>query len=276
MDFYVTLPSNVKFSNNKIGNFTTKLAQKIKLDGKYEVGLKSISFTKSWYNFQKEITINVANPYQRHKRYPNHAKLPAGNYTTDQLVDRINEKLKTFPGPPTLVYKKSINRFGFVTGLIFPHEKQYPLIWSTPPLGIESLIFRDIPMIKTEVDEEDGLSYLYAEHDGLQPLLEAFVFMDPVYGANFFSGDISSLIVTSNIVEHTPFGNKAKQLLRIVEVPKNLYGDQIVIRYDDPHYVPLQSREFETIDIDIKDDYENDVHFKFGRVIVTLHFRCYE
>ena len=43
--------------------------------------------------------------------------------------------------------------------------------------------------------------------------------------------------------------------------------------YQTVQYVPVQSKRFETIEIDIRDDAGRKVSFQRGKVIVTLHFR---
>jgi hypothetical protein len=61
-NFYVTLPSNVSqhkyFKQNTIANYITKLPSHISLDGKWEVGLVEVSYTKSWYNVQNDYKIS--------------------------------------------------------------------------------------------------------------------------------------------------------------------------------------------------------------------------
>ena len=83
-----------------------------------------------------------------------------------------------------------------------------------------------------------------------------------------------SLYVYSNILEHTFVGNSSVQLLRSVEVSdKKLFGDFVNIIYDKPHFHPLSTYSFDTIEIDIKDDTDTRVPFMFGRVTCKLVFR---
>jgi len=83
-----------------------------------------------------------------------------------------------------------------------------------------------------------------------------------------------SLFVYSDIIEHNFVGDSFAQLLRIVEVPnKAHFGEQIVKSYDTPHYIPLQTSSFDTIQLDVKDDTGQNVPFEFGRVIVKLIFK---
>ena len=53
--FYLTLPSNASmdvFPNNKIGSYHVKFPQTIDLNGKWEVGSYSISYSNTWYTLQ--------------------------------------------------------------------------------------------------------------------------------------------------------------------------------------------------------------------------------
>ena len=51
------------------------------------------------------------------------------------------------------------------------------------------------------------------------------------------------------------------------------FGDVINIRYNDPDFIPLQSLNFDIIEIDIKDDAGFSVPFETGRVLIKLLFK---
>ena len=77
-----------------------------------------------------------------------------------------------------------------------------------------------------------------------------------------------------DIIKPVLVGNTEAQLLRRVEIPNNLtIGGQVVIKYQNPYYVPLVRSEFDRIEIDIKDDTGRSIDFPFGSTCVTLHFR---
>ena len=61
-------------------------------------------------------------------------------------------------------------------------------------------------------------------------------------------------------------------LLRVVDAAGN-FGDLIHRLYTTPHYVPVSRTEFNTMEIDIKNEFERSVPFEFDKTIVTLHFR---
>ena len=81
-----------------------------------------------------------------------------------------------------------------------------------------------------------------------------------------------SLFVYCDVVEPTVVGDFKVPLLRTV----NIDGREglIVSRiYQNIQYVPLHRKQFDTIEIDIRDDVGRKVPFERGKVIVTLHFR---
>jgi hypothetical protein len=109
-----------------------------------------------------------------------------------------------------------------------------------------------------------------------------FIFDDPedddmIYTAEKpyeLSGGYHSLFVYSDIVSPSFVGDSYTQLLRLIEIPSSYkFGDQVKITYPNTYYVPLLVKEFDTIEIDIKDDTGVNIPFEFGRCIITLHFR---
>ena len=55
--FYVTLPSDDSkeyYPDNSSSRYTTKLSERIKLDGDYEVGLSELIYSHTWFNFNNE------------------------------------------------------------------------------------------------------------------------------------------------------------------------------------------------------------------------------
>jgi len=73
-------------------------------------------------------------------------------------------------------------------------------------------------------------------------------------------------------LEHIPVGDTKAPLLRIVHTASKS-GDIVHMIYEKPLYVPLQQKNFDSIEIDIRSDTGNPIPFEYGKVIVTLHFR---
>ena len=81
-----------------------------------------------------------------------------------------------------------------------------------------------------------------------------------------------SLYVYSSMVEPRVVGDKIVPLLRIVPITGQ-HGEMVTTRFEHVQYIPVMSREFRTIETEIRDDTGRPVPFERGKVTVTLHFR---
>ena len=66
-------------------------------------------------------------------------------------------------------------------------------------------------------------------------------------------------------------GDIIAPLVRVVDAAGN-FGDLIHTMYNTPQYVSVSAKEFNTLEIDIRDDIGRPVPFEFGKVVATLHF----
>ena len=64
---------------------------------------------------------------------------------------------------------------------------------------------------------------------------------------------MKALYVYSSVVQPRIFGNSFLPLLRIVPITGK-HGEMVSKQFDNIHYVPLLTREFGTIEVDIRDD----------------------
>jgi hypothetical protein len=85
-------------------------------------------------------------------------------------------------------------------------------------------------------------------------------------------GGLHALYVYCDAVECVAVGDTLAPLLRIVTI-KGPRGEMTYIQYDEPRYIPLQKKNFDSIEMDIRDDMGNAIPFDSGKLIVTLHFR---
>ena len=81
-----------------------------------------------------------------------------------------------------------------------------------------------------------------------------------------------SLYVYSGIVEPRIVGDKIAPLLRIVPITGR-HGEMVTASFDHAQYIPVLSREFGTIETEIREDTGRPVPFERGKVTVTMHFR---
>ena len=82
----------------------------------------------------------------------------------------------------------------------------------------------------------------------------------------------TSMYVYCDVLEHVSVGDTKAPLLRIVQV-SGKSGDRVHVVYDKPIYVPLQKKNFDSIEIDIRSDTGNPIPFQYGKVILTLYFK---
>ena len=81
-----------------------------------------------------------------------------------------------------------------------------------------------------------------------------------------------SLYVYSSIVEPRIVGDKIVPFLRIVPITGR-HREKVTTRFDHFQHIPVLSREFGSVETEIRDDTGRPVPFERGKVTVTLHFR---
>ena len=91
------------------------------------------------------------------------------------------------------------------------------------------------------------------------------VAMDPNRGFN-------SLYVYCDATEAIPVGDIKAPLLRVIDAAGN-FGDLIQRLCTTPQYVPVSRKEFNTVEIDIREDTGRSAPFEFVKVVARLHFR---
>ena len=81
-----------------------------------------------------------------------------------------------------------------------------------------------------------------------------------------------TLCVYSSIVESRIIGDKIAPLLRIMPITGR-HGEMATAHFDHVQYMPVLSREFEDVEINIRDYTGRPVPIEPGKVTVTLHLR---
>ena len=83
---------------------------------------------------------------------------------------------------------------------------------------------------------------------------------------------LTALYIYCDILEYVSVGDTKAPLLRIVPVDGR-NGESIYKVFGEPRYIPLQKKNFQSIEINIRDDIGNPIPFETGKLVVTLHFR---
>ena len=128
------LPTSPQEVGNSIGNWVTRLSQKLNLSDEWEVALTDISFKKSWYNILDDQRLYVLLLSGDLIRLED--QLPAGNYEIDDLISMINEIFKCsldikvvnnlLTSAPSMSYNKQKNKIQIRPGQLTNGEPVYP------------------------------------------------------------------------------------------------------------------------------------------------------
>jgi hypothetical protein len=283
--FYLTLPSNVKNEsyNNTVANFKTRLANRFDLKGDWEVAITEASYTYSWYNINSKEYIQLVY-YDGTKVVTNENKIeitPSRYENIDDLLKFINEQMKSkfsnLDIPiPEIKNNEQLKR-------VYIDRTLYRKI-SIVHLKITAGLCSILGISKKHMDNGTTADLLNSKKEYEQLSLErrkTFSRVATPEDLRYWSGrpfdfatSLHSLFVYCDIVKHGYVGDSFSQLLRILQIPsKAEYGNQVVLTYSNPQYLPLLINEFESVEIHIKDDTNRTVPFQFGRSIFTLHFR---
>ena len=80
------------------------------------------------------------------------------------------------------------------------------------------------------------------------------------------------MYVYCDVAAHTCVGDTQAPVLRVCNT-EGEYGDTVRKSFVDTHYVPVQKRHFDTIEISINTEDGKSMPFQFGKSLVKLHFR---
>ena len=254
--FYITLPSDGSkdvFPRNTAAHFKTRLATPISLVGEWDVALYEIHYKRLWCvinPIDAEIVYEFKTPSTTEESSPHRASvyLYQGYYSTiDEVITSLNyifNKLKTAQN------LDRVPQFGYNSRQRKAHVDLQP--------G-ESLHFK--PKLATMLGFTTN-----PIHCGN----ESFKY----HGADLFNLDetIHTLYVYCDIVENMPVGSDEAPLLRIVGVDAK-QGEIVRKTYDNPMYIPVRIKKFDTVEINIKSNTDELNPFHFSKSEVILHFR---
>ena len=260
------------YPNNVVTRYTTRLKTIKELPGKWEVALTEISFPKSWLTVSKkssrlELIDNLIQNMHRietsphlylmknmhnvearpHLPPPNvDAYLTPGYYTTVlDLVDEMNRSIALSIGlsiRPIFLYDEKNHK---VCVLLQPH---------------------------TTLNLDRHLANILGFHDSTINNFSNEVERIEATAVSDIAGCLQRLYVYTDVIENTLVGDAEVPLLRVVET-HGKFEEVIHQSFALPSYVPLRKKSFDSIEIDIKDVYDNPVSFENGVVVVMLHFR---
>ena len=251
--FYLTLPSNSSmkfFPDNTAQKYVTRLANQISLSGAWEVGLFELEFQKSWYPISAESCRFRYHYLLGDVAKSEYLRIPVGFYPSmKDVVTKINTAIATF------------------STTIWPREKWANFKYDefTQKISVQ-LRKGDNFEFSEEMKNVLGFSIPYM----IGTMMDSYTW--PADEVCDLDRRVRSLYVYCDILEHVPIGDVKAPLLRTVAI-NGKHGERIRQIFDKPLYVPIQKKNFDTIEIDIRSETGDIVPFQFGQSSVTLHFR---
>jgi hypothetical protein len=281
---YMTLPSNASmdiYPNNTIANYRVKLPRKYNFEENVEVALVEFSYTKSWTcnnlvnadvklvaigQYSEAVLAIINNNIKRvFLRELKYSSIP-------ELIVIVNNSLEKLScsDPPRLEFIPDHNKIRIYPGV---YEIDDPNDGVRVKVNVGPIFSEDLEqhLCLTTFDHYDNShlnnNYKYVNGDWYDEL-------HPGLKEVNLEGDIKMLFVYSNITYPSVVGDTTAQLLRTTAVSRKIvHGEQVLVTFDTPHYLPLLKKSFDEIEVDIKDSTGSNPHFQFGRSSIVLHFR---
>jgi len=242
--FYMVLPSSTKNSDdlhptNTASSFQIRLPKTIHLRNKYEVALAEIVYPHTWltFNDSEDYVFKCVDAQDN----VHTLSIPQGYYKNmSDLISKLNDAI--------VDNKACLSNASFYYQSVTGRVKLY--------------VRNDYILMFGE-----GLANVLGFNPNT-PYTESTL---ASYNADINLG-FNSLYVYCSICEPQIVGDAYVPLLRTVYITGN-QGDTVNNIYDSPHYVPVNIDTLDTIEINIKNDMNEQVSFKTGKVICKLHFR---
>ena len=292
MSFYVTLPSNVNNrsdqTDNKTSEYLTIFPDSLVLEGPYEVALSEIIYYQNW-------KFKLCDVYIKRNDFEKHYVILTydGQNDMEKLFRIINKQLEKicedFYNSVEEHYRKEIlakkNWAANIKQRIQALENEMVKeIFSIEAIIVEnkikfkvseflvvqfvgainSLYNSDIVVNNLRVEKQyqkiNSTVYSYETND-----IEMELFYESLHG-------IHSIFIYSDVIDTQIVGDSRTRLLRVINVSSK-YKEVVSRVYDNPDYLPVSSREINSIKIILRDDTGQKIFFTNSKVIVKLHFR---
>jgi len=264
------------FPKNTLTTYTTKLHHEISLCDDWEVSLTEIILPKNWYNVGKNQYVMMKCYVPQHDLVFTSPKIfiPSGYYANiESLVALINTALSRFVEN----YNKWID-FNQYRDLDYVMELEH---FIEQGHYLTKMCVTGENQIEVSIDAQceilfgdDLLDILGFEEEDRSIFRNTNVldFRGTFTVRPFLEANRQMLYVYCDILENVSVGDTLAPLLRIINVDGQ--RDSLIHKiFDQPRYLPVQKKNFDTLEINIRDGLGREVPFDKGSLIVTLHFR---
>lgn len=302
----INLPSNTpyKFFENTMNHFIVPLREPLFLDGKWEAGIKMISYTRSFTSISECLLYcllitddaDVITELENNQKIVQKMELPqdvegfefcviCDLHDENKSTPRFN-KNDNSEDPATIVINLD-NKYESLTG--FEHHPELSL--KDGYLSIRPGTLRKVkgkkdsklivlPHIPDQrLRQQLGLSDNFFNESNINVLNQvAHMKSDEVEISYSFRGthpvmleNINyNLYVYCDMMRHSVVGNTSAPLLGVIEIPKVAFGDQVYRSFPSPVYFPIGKEEVRDVEIEIRFDDGSPVNFDFGKCVLTI------
>ena len=227
------------FPNSTVANFRIKLAETIDLPGQWEVALVGLHYPHTWPTIKKGVQqtflYNLGAGLKDETAILKEVYYPS----LEQLIKALNASMSSREAQAKIKFSYNPS-----SRKVTVDVKRGATIWFTGDIAAVLGFAQDC----------------FIEKKTSSP-----------YTADI-NGGFSSLYVYTDIVDPQFVGDVKVPLLRIVNIQGD-YGTSVHTSFRNLQYVPVKVNSFETIEMDIKNDRNENVSFESGKSIATLHFR---
>jgi len=237
--FYLTLPSNSSmkcYEENTAAKYTTKIPNTIDLNGDWEMALTEII-------------------------YPAKMTKPSYLVLGEECSMRVfmrGEWMTTYSMPD----REYIDPAAFLKDFLLMKENYFIITYDEKTNDIEM-----------NCNHPFG-SYIFSDTLARMLGFDRTSFdLGNIYRGKLFTGvDPSSMFVYCDLIEHVTVGDVRAPLLRTFGMEKTS-NDVVHRMFPNLVYVPIQKKQFDSIEINIMTDTGDAMPFASGKSVVLLHFR---
>ena len=244
-EFYVTLPSDSSmqyFPDNKTSNFVTKLSRTLQLNGEWEVGPPEIDYPHTWYSIREGK--NYVKIYAPDKLYlvfqTVEYSIQPGYY--EKVQDVIDALFKA--------------GLANLTDVVLSYDDTSKRVTVKCAKGAILKLRGDIARLFGFLND----TMIRASEEKVSPL-------------PYLNLEINIFYVYTDIIKSQYHGDVVIPVRHTVTV-KGEHRSYVSKNFKRPHYIPLNKKIFDTISVNRRDEAGYLVAFEYGKVIITLHFRC--
>ncbi len=282
-DFYIIVNSDINgdFTHNTPSAFSTKLDQKLNLEGQWQCSIRSLYINHSWENTLQDSYMrifhslsgencNVTTPLN----LATHATalrpyidipLEGIDLHKSNFVDDLNKLIMKHMKTISNEQGTRVGRFdgkGYGNSLKFGYDlglQHYFISLKYHACFIPQKLARAIGF-------RDQMFHYNSEKLTQQQLTKYVAVYPPHYVS-----DNDFLYIYSNVVEETSINNSRANILKITPV-ESVFGEILAQNYDKEMYINVNTSKLHEIRIEIRNRLGELIDAKFGSTIICLHF----